>query len=418
MLKQTAMGIVNETRDNVTGGNMSKFIVFCADGTWNGPGQPGPAGEGSAITNVLKAYRMLAGTPSTPDAEFACEQEKVLTDSQGRALQIAKYIDGVGDSTNWLVHTVGGDFGAGMIARIVRGYTFVSRNYEPGDKIVLLGFSRGAYTARALGGLIAGQGLLDRRKLDLSDKKQAYLWGCSAWRTYRAATCGDEGFLQKLAEAVPMLDTLGTQPPQPGDYLAAPIEAIAVWDTVGSLGIPDIQGGVNLDLFRFVNCTLASSVGHGFHAVSADERRGNFTPTLWDEDSRVVQVLFPGAHADVGGGYPSEDNESGLSDCALQWMAGKLREIGVVAGPPAAPFRPDAAGVAHAPWRDMPWRELASGPRELRAGLTVSQSLGDRLALQEVIEYPGAAPAPYAPAALGAYMTGRALKASVPIAQT
>lgn len=412
------MRIVNEARGNVTGGNMSKFIVFCADGTWNGPGQPEPAGEGSSITNVLKVYRMLAGIPSTPDADFACEQEKVLTDSQGRAVQVAKYIDGVGDSTNWLVHTVGGDFGAGMIVRIVRGYTFVSRNYEPGDKIVLLGFSRGAYTARALGGLIAGQGLLDRRKLDLSDKNQAYQWGCSAWRTYRATTCGNKGFFQKLAEDVPTLDALLTHPPQASDYLAAPIEAIAVWDTVGSLGIPDIQGGVNLDLFQFVNCALANSVRHGFHAVSADERRGNFTPTLWEKDQRVLQVLFPGAHADVGGGYPSENNESGLSDCALQWMSEKLRELGVVVGPPTAPFRPDAAGVAHAPWRDMPWRALPSGPRMLRAGLTVSQSLADRLALQEVIDYPGAAAAPYAPTALGAYMTGRTLDPSVQIVRT
>ena len=65
---------------------------------------------------------------------------------------MAKYLHGVGDSNNFLAKVLGGGFGEGLITRIVRGYTFVSRNYEDGDKIYLVGFSRGAYTARALAG--------------------------------------------------------------------------------------------------------------------------------------------------------------------------------------------------------------------------------------------------------------------------
>ena len=394
---------------------MSKFIVFCADGTWNGPGQPDGSGEVNAITNVLKAYRWLDGTARPGSSDTALEQEKSLSDGAGGVAQVAKYIDGVGDSNNWFVHTIGGDFGAGMIARIVRGYTFISRHYEPGDKIVLLGFSRGAYTVRALGGLITGQGLLDRTKLDLGDRNRAYAWGCCAWRSHRAATCGDEGFLQKLAEAVPTLDAQLTQPPAADAYVRAPIEAIFVWDTVGALGIPDIQKGVNIDLFCFVDTRLAATVAHGFHAISADEQRPNFTPTLWDADDRIVQVIFPGAHADVGGGYPVANNESGLSDCALHWAVDKLQGVGVRFSAPDRDFRPDKAGVAHAPWRAFPWNQMDPQPRHLPAGLALSQSVLDRLALPVVFDYPGAPATLYNPAALGAYLAGRSIKSDVPI---
>ncbi|MDB5916410.1 MAG: hypothetical protein JWR40_644 [Massilia sp.] len=91
---------------------------------------------------------------------------------------------GVGDWSNKLVRMLGGVFGAGVIARIVRGYTFISRNFEPGDKIVLVGFSRGAYTARALGGLIASQGLLNAANPDLDDKESAYRLATAAWHKY------------------------------------------------------------------------------------------------------------------------------------------------------------------------------------------------------------------------------------------
>ena len=101
----------------------------------------------------------------------------------GKTLQASKYIHGVGDSQSAIRRIIGGAFGAGIIARIVRGYTFISRNYEPGAKIFIVGFSRGAYTARALAGLIASQGLL---KKDLTkDKEKAYRYGAQAWYRYR-----------------------------------------------------------------------------------------------------------------------------------------------------------------------------------------------------------------------------------------
>ena len=328
---------------------MSKFIIFCADGTWNGPGQPESAREGDDSTNVLKAYRMLRGAPTSPDSDYASEQEKTLSDGQDRAVQVTR------------------------------------------------------------------QGLLDKTKLDLIDKASAYAWGCAAWRAHRAATCGDEGFLQKLAEDVPTLNAVLATPLESAAYVEAPIEAIAVWDTVGSLGIPDVRNGVNRDLFNFVDKRLAPTVAHGFHAVSADERRANFTPTLWDAAPRVLQAIFPGAHADVGGGYTTKGNESGLSDGALRWITGRLQEIGVTFSPPPAEFRPDPAGVAHAPWDEFPWDKLGTQARNLPPGLALAGSVVDRLTLPAVLDRPGAVPAPYAPIALGAYVTGRKPIAGVPI---
>ena len=134
------------------GMQMAKNIAFFSDGTWNGPGQDENADGVPDVTNVLKLYNEVVGNIALTTLRLENEQEKVLADPDGVEMQVAKYIHGVGDSGNALIKLLGGTFGAGIVQRIVRGYTFVSRNYDPGDQIFLVGFSRGAYTARALAG--------------------------------------------------------------------------------------------------------------------------------------------------------------------------------------------------------------------------------------------------------------------------
>jgi hypothetical protein len=138
---------------------MAKNIVFCADGTWNNPSQNHDGDDVPDPTNVYKFFVCLGGVESPATLLTANEQEKELV-SNGMTVQISKYIHGVGDSRNPIGRIIGGAFGAGVISRIVRGYTFISRNYEPGANIFIVGFSRGAYTARALAGLIASEGVL------------------------------------------------------------------------------------------------------------------------------------------------------------------------------------------------------------------------------------------------------------------
>jgi hypothetical protein len=219
---------------------MSKSIIFCADGTWNGPGEPDSDDKTAAPTNVFKLFFNLDGRDTPNTSVLEKEQERVLSAADGTTQQHAKYLNGVGDSDNFLVKLLGGALGAGLIIRIVRGYTFISRNYVAGDKIFIVGFSRGAYTARALAGLIAAKGLLDATRLDLTDKVAAYRLGAAVWYEYlRSKLQANHSWLGRLEELVLDLPSFFKLPPQSGQLVAAPIEAVAVWDTVGALGIPE-----------------------------------------------------------------------------------------------------------------------------------------------------------------------------------
>lgn len=395
-----------------------KTIVFCADGTWNGPGQPEEQEEqGGRRTNVFKLFLNLSGDLSPDSLRSADEQERTVVGADGKPTQIAKYLHGVGDSKNFLVRVLGGGGGAGLVTRIVRGYTFISRNFEPGDRIFIVGFSRGAYTARALAGLIVARGLLDPTQTDLAgDRAQAYRLGSAEWFTYRRGVLKEhKSLLRTLAEVAVDLPGFLQSPATAPRIADVPIEAVVVWDTVGSLGIPayNLKTDTQLDAFQFADLVLSPKVRHGLHAVSVDERRSNFTPTLWDPDDRIVQVLFPGAHADVGGGYP--DSESGLSDGGLQWVIGELTKLGVAfAATPAVALKPDPCGVAHSPWAQAPWTLLPTVHRTFPPGLAVHRSVVARLAGADRLR--AAKLAPYAPESLSAaYLAGDRIKPGVKI---
>lgn len=139
-----------------------------------------------------------------------------------------------------------------------------------------------------------------------------------------------------------------------------PIKAVGVWDTVGSLGIP-LYGaqGSHVDVFRFADSALSNKVEHGFHAMAINEEREDFPVSKWDPRENVEQIWMLGAHADVGGGYPT--NESVLSNIGLSWMMSKLSGVDVrfVDSLPY-PFDPQdlTACVSckmHTPWLDVPF---------------------------------------------------------------
>ena len=376
-------------------------IVFCADGTWNRPGTDDSADQPSYPTNVFKIFTNLDGSYSADTLREADEQEKLATDAASSTTQISKYIHGVGDSDNILVKLLGGAIGAGTIARIVRGYTFVSRNYVPGARIFLIGFSRGAYTVRALAGLIQAKGLLDPTRLPLATNKgQAYRLGAAVWYDHQHMLLAAHrnpslpGRLEDLAADLP--DFL-SRPPTTSLVSPIPIDTVGVWDTVGALGIPDFtSSGAVADLFRFANTILGPGVSAGLHAVSRDEQRGDFTPTLWDSDARITQLLFAGAHADVGGGYPTTNIESGLSDLALEWMTGLLAVRGVLfASTETFKPAPNACGCAHEPWLTPPFNLLPILKRVFPQTLSESPSVQARRDGGLVRFDPGKAPAPY-----------------------
>jgi len=369
---------------------MPKQIVFCADGTWNGPSEDttttdidGNTQNDSSIrdgdTNVVKLFENLQGRETGTQA-LQNETELMYRDAAGTLVQAAKYIHGVGDTKNPIMKVLGGVFGAGVIARIVRGYTFISRVYEAGDSIHIVGFSRGAYTARALGGMISAVGLLDASKYDPDDKSAAYLRGLAAWLKCKGLVFKGDKKLSSLLNAIMGLagEAVARAALRKGDLIPrVPIKSVAVWDTVGSMGIPNYVKGSRNDFFSFVDTKLPRAVEFGFHAMALDEQRRDFPVTRWDKDTRVEQVWFVGAHSDVGGGYPL--TESGLSNLALDWMTLKLAGAGVrFAKIPSGPLDPARFDQAfHTPWSKPPFN-LGAKPRAPKRGDVFHESVNGR----------------------------------------
>jgi uncharacterized protein (DUF2235 family) len=386
-----------------------KTIIFCADGTWNGLPPEKPAyhqatvdpksadttqelGEGLVgCTNVYRLFHCLEGDIEG-DAADKREQEKVFGDKENPR-QVAKYIHGVGNSSNIIDKFAGGAFGIGVIARIARGYTYISRKFNPGDTIVIVGFSRGAYTARALGGLIVTMGLLKPELATDPDNK--YQNAFASWYAYREKR--NTNAVQKILDFFTKLQNSGLAFNHPGldrkSYIdSGPIQAIAVWDTVGSLGFPLVDPevrGTTKDIFQFADTKLSDRVVYGFHAVSIDEKRPPFTPTLWDKRVQVIQRLFAGAHSDVGGGY----THHGLADIPLKWMIDHLQENARTQfnASRRASISPNPLDTAHRPWAKPLYEFLMPQDRGFSKteDLEIDPSVLARMASPGVVPDPG-----------------------------
>jgi uncharacterized protein (DUF2235 family) len=358
-------------------------LVVCLDGTNQVKHQPDP-------TNVARIFDALGGAAA--DAGNGSWE----TAAAGAPALLGKYLPGVGTQGNAILRVLGSAFGDGIAEPIVRGYTFLSRNYQAGDEIFITGFSRGATAARALAGFVAVHGLLDPAKYASADKDAAYRRAIAAWYAYREPhpNFADQFRLnligQSLGGALPALNA--------GDYIAVPqIRAVGVFDTVSSLGLPQLDSNGRA-VFDFTICDTAlnAKVLNGFHALAADETRDLFSPTLWTDRAGVVQQIFPGAHSNVGGGYP----ERGLSDGALDWMLTQFQGVGLpfsaaliapaVAKNPLDIARDDAVTF---PFKDTPRRA-----RAFPHCATPSQFLRDRLNRPTEV-LPGSAVTQYKPTA-------------------
>jgi len=267
-----------------------KRLIVCCDGTWN---RPDEVSDGlAAPTNVAKLALALADE-----------------DDDGNDQRL-HYQAGVG--TRRGERFLGGAFGVGLSRNILDCYRFLVDHYRPEDKLYFFGFSRGAYTARSLAGLVRNSGILrpeERHRIG------------EAYRLYRRpdkesepSSISAELFRRSHAYAETYIDFVG------------------VWDTVGALGIP--IDGFRLPLlsrlWTFHDTTLSRYVRNAYHALAIDERRRPFRPTVWEQkpdarDQTLEQVWFAGVHSDVGGGY----GDTGLSEIALLWMAEKARDCGL-----------------------------------------------------------------------------------------
>jgi uncharacterized protein (DUF2235 family) len=280
-----------------------KNIVICSDGT----GNSSVKGRG---TNVFKLFEAidLNGHRTKP----------TLTP------QVAFYDDGVGTENFKPLKVFAGATGYGLSRNVKQLYKELVRIYDPGDRIFLFGFSRGAFTTRTLAGLITTCGILDARKLTTAAKLEKMVR--KAYKIYRRRYRTE---LAKLFLGEPDLANTKkfcSKHCLPGEVKIA---FLGVWDTVDAVGLPfHISDFINLTIYRFKfpDRTLNPSVKRACHALSIDDQRHSFHPLLWrlepGDQQRIEQVWFAGAHSNVGGGYPKQ----GMSLVALDWMMKKAAQ--------------------------------------------------------------------------------------------
>jgi uncharacterized protein (DUF2235 family) len=226
---------------------------------------------------------------------------------------------------------LGGVFGQGLDDNIRLAYEWLVETYNEGDEVFIFGFSRGAYTARSLAGLVAIDGILKAGSpigvaelFDRYKKREE-----SIWKLKEIAASGDtskqteqEKWLLKYSQLVN-------------------VKMVGVWDTVGAVGwkAGNIRG-VSRSTFGYLQTGLRRPIQNAYHALAIDEHRDDFAPTLWDvrhpKDknaviaearplSSVEQRWFVGAHANVGGGYPTDL----LAQNPLRWMMKKAESHGL-----------------------------------------------------------------------------------------
>ncbi len=314
-------------------------LVVCCDGTSNEI-----VGNNS---NVLKLYR-IAGKD---------EFQRVFYDAGiGAISQLPAWGRGLQKFKEFL----GLATGFGLDDNILRAYGWLCDNYQPGDRIYMFGFSRGAYTVRAIAGLMHMIGLLS------SDQRHLASFALTAYK--RAAEKGDLPIAWQFARLTSAID--------------ATIHFMGVWDTVASVIVPR-PDRLYLPSLQFLPYTKQNDRVMIFRqAFAIDERRAMFQNYNWNPDQSYKafrfapqsiaqderQVWFAGVHGDVGGGYP--ESESGLAKYPLAWMLDQAEVAGLrisrsmrahlvdgqrVAGGKMSYVKPDPTGQLHFSLKSFWW---------------------------------------------------------------
>ena len=309
---------------------MGKNIVVFSDGT-------GQKGGVNYNTNVYKLFNMIEDrTPA----------------------QIAYYDAGLGTGIEGVAGMIAGK---GFSRNILDCYRFIFENFQSDDNIYLFGFSRGAATVRSLSGFIHLFGILPVSRADIIEE---------AFDIYRIHNKGRRE--RKAKEFIDKHHTMWCK-----------IKFLGVFDTVAALGLPNKWISAIVDKFiphKFHSFDLSDSVEYARHALSIDDERKTFHPTLWNKlginqpDGRMKQVWFCGVHTDVGGGYKEED----LSNISLSWMLNEATDKGLIVYKKSPAFikfsktTPDINGVMHNELTGLmgklfrrekrKWDETAQGP--------------------------------------------------------
>lgn len=324
---------------------MARNIGIFSDGT-------GQAGGANPI-NWTNVYRLFMATREADSAGQICFYDPGLGSNPDEGEirgPFRRFKDLLAQAT-----------GYGITDNIIDCYAALLCAHRPGDRVFLFGFSRGAYTVRSLGGVLAlcgvPGGFAQVTRWDgFSDAIQA-----DEVRALAASAVKDvymvKDAVARAEAAVAFRERHGTQP--------APPFFIGVWDTVRALGLPGI--GSLPGRHKFHDAILNRQVAHGRHVLAIDENRQVFAPELWDESGappgQIRQAWFAGVHTDIGGGYGLK---MGLSDLSLGWMIAEAQAIAhplIVEPGLIAELRPDALGRQHDE-RKTSWLPWSEGTRE------------------------------------------------------
>lgn len=333
---------------------MSRSIVICSDGTGN-------TFDGR-ITNVTRLVQHLA--LDRPDRQVVRYDQGVGTTAR-REREVASLTEtrdearGLGylpaptagrfPPIAWVNRARGLGFGYGLKENVGQLYRELARLYEgPDDRVFLFGFSRGAFTVRALAGLLHRCHLPNPSATEDADERFE-----RAWRLFQ-----------------PMVAEVNAVQALRAEHRPCPVHFLGVWDTVKS------YGGLNPVILPHLRHN--PDVAHVRHALALDERRAWFKPTTWgqldsDRDSAmtrldprdepayreqdILEVWFTGCHSDIGGG-----------DLALRWMLGEAVHVGpgllLTDSGVSLLTRPDPTGPPeiHQSWT-RPWRAIEQVPR-------------------------------------------------------
>jgi len=280
---------------------MIRKIVICCDGKWTTTSSEKDQ-QKALPTNVEKIFKLI-------------DQKNDLK---------TYYDSGINTSG-----VLGKLKGQDLLESIKQAYTFLVRNYTSGAEIYLFGFSRGATIARCLSGMIRKCGLLKDTELDEQLD--------NAIKLYRNTE------LDRNSMEAQMFRTKYTVMPKDSIELIAngqkkkrlmyniKIKMLGVWETVGTLGVPQSGiTGITKEKYQFHDTILSPDVLNGFQALAIDEVRSTFKPCIWTMNSylkkqNIEQRWFAGTHANIGGGY----TDNGLSDISLRWMMDKAKTLGL-----------------------------------------------------------------------------------------
>jgi uncharacterized protein (DUF2235 family) len=291
-------------------GVVAKNIILLSDGTGNSASSP-------FKTNVWRLYQAIDIGPPPP----------------GGFEQIVYYDNGVGTESFKPLAILGQAIGLGLANNVKNLYTFLCRNYKPGDNIWLFGFSRGAFTVRILSGLILRCGLVTANSDDeLSERVKL------AYTEYKRDAARRATATRPALIAGRLLG--GSNTGRNTNHIAfnflqhfPHIAFMGVWDTVDAYGMPvdELKEGIDRYVWpmTLADRTLSDHIDRVCHALSLDDERPTFRPVLWTDPSnnpgRMTQMWFAGVHANVGGGYPDD----GLAYVTLQWMMDEAAQSGL-----------------------------------------------------------------------------------------